>query len=300
MSTRKTAAAAAAVAAAAALVTAPSAPAADHSFLADGPALFDDFNYAGHTDAKIAQRGWTVRSGSGGPGLPNAQWVPSQVSFPTVNGNKVLRLESSTNGSGAKQTEVYHRRKFFEGTYAARVQFTDAPVRGVDGDHVVETFFTITPLNRPMDPDYGEMDFEYLPNGGWGESSSTLFETTWETYQPDPWVADNIHSAQRRGFAGWHDLVIQVAGGRVKYYVDGALVADHGDKYYPETPMSINFNLWFIADGLVGGSGERAYQQQVDWVYFARNQVLSPAEVQSRVAGYRSSGVDHVDTVPAS
>jgi hypothetical protein len=35
-------------------------------------------------------------------------------------------------------------------------------------------------------------------------------------------------------------------------------------------------------------------------VYFAKDQALSPAQVQSRVAGYRTSGVDHVDTVPAS
>ncbi|GAB2957629.1 cellulose binding domain-containing protein [Saccharothrix stipae] len=266
----------------------------------NGPALFDDFGYTSSSDSRIAQRGWTVRSGGGGPGVPGAVWDPALVTFPTVDGQKSMRLESSNNGSSARQTELYHQRKFFEGTYAARVKFSDAPVFGPDGDHVVQTFFTITPLNSNMDPNYGEIDFEYLPNGGWGEPANILYETTWETYQNEPWIADNIHTEQRRSYAGWHDLVIHVSGGRVRYFVDGAQVADHGDKYYPETPMSLNFNLWFISGGLVGTPGDRAYQQHVDYVYFAKDQVLTPTQVQSRVNAYRSSGIDHVDTVPAS
>lgn len=264
------------------------------------PALFDDFNYNGSSDPLIGQRGWTVRSGGGGPGVPGAIWDPAQVTFPAAEGGQVLQLVASNNGSAARQTEFYHQRKFFEGTYASRVLFSDAPVSGVDGDQVVQTFFTITPLNFPNDPNYGELDFEYLSNGGWGESSSVLFETTWETYQPDPWVADNVHDAQRQSFAGWHDLVIQVAAGRVKYFVDGAQVADHGDRFYPETPMSLNFNHWFIAGGLVGTPGDRAYVQQADWLLYAKDQVLSPDQVRNEVSAYRSAGVDHVDTVPAS
>jgi cellulose binding protein with CBM3 domain len=262
-----------------------------------GAVLFDDFAYTSSSDARITQRGWTVRSGGGGPGVPGAVWDPSLVTFPTVSGQKVMRLESSNNGSAARQTEMYHQRKFFEGTYGARVYFSDTPVRGVDGDNVVQTFFTITPLDAPMDPDYGEMDFEYLPNGGWGETSNILYTTTWETYQNEPWVADNVHTERRTSYNGWHDLVIQVASGRVRYYVDGSLFADHGDPYYPETPMSINLNLWFISGGLVGSPGERAYQELVDWVYFAENEVVSPAQVSTRVNNYRTGGVEHVDTV---
>ncbi|MEU0883727.1 cellulose binding domain-containing protein [Lentzea sp. NPDC005914] len=263
----------------------------------NGPTMFDDFSYTSSSDSRISQRGWTVRGGGGGPGVPGAEWDPSRVTFPTVDGSKVLRLDSWNNGSAARQTEMFHQRKFFEGTYAARVKFSDAPVFGPDGDQVVQTFFTITPLNAPMDPDYGELDFEYLPNGGWGESSNILYETTWETYQNEPWVADNIHNEQRVSYAGWHDLVIQVGGGRVKYFIDGTQVADHGDKYYPETPMSINFNLWFISGGLQGSSAERAYQQDVDWVYFAKDRVLSPAQVKTAVQNYRNSGVEHTDNV---
>ena len=40
-----------------------------------------------------------------------------------------------------------------------------------------------------------------------------------------------------------------------------------------------------------------AYQQEVDYVYFAKDQVLSPAQVRTAVQNYRSSGVEHVDNV---
>ncbi|WP_431898565.1 cellulose binding domain-containing protein [Nonomuraea sp. bgisy101] len=256
--------------------------------------LFDDFSYTGSSDPRLAQRGWTVRSSSGGPGVPGATWSPAAVTFP----NGVLQLESSTDGTGGGtvQTEFSTAgRKFFEGTYAARVRFSDAPVTGPDGEHVVQTFFTITPLLQNMDPDYGELDFEYLPNGGWGEPGNILYTTSWETYQADPWQAVNTHTEERASFAGWHDLVIQVSGGHIRYYLDGRLFADHGGIYYPETPMWIMFNQWFI--DLQAGSSRRAYQQQVDWVYYTKNEVVSPADVLGRVAALRTAGTAFQDTV---
>lgn len=261
-------------------------------------ALFDDFDYSGPSDPLIGQRGWTVRTNQGGPGVPGASWPASNVSFPTVDGAKSLQLQASTDGtsSGTSQAEFFHQRKFFEGTYAARVKFTDTPVSGNDGDHLVETFFTITPLDAPMDPDYGEIDFEYLPNGGWGEPANILYATTWETYNPDPWQAVNTHGAQRTSFAGWHDLVFTVSGGHVKYYVDGQLFADHGGIYYPETPMSINFNLWFI-DTAAHSGGMSTYREQVDYLLHVADEVLTPAQAASRVAGFRADGVSHVDTI---
>lgn len=121
--------------------------------------------------------------------MPGATWDPSKVTFSSSGGNSVMDLETSTAGTGASttHTEILTRSmKFAYGTYAARVRFSDAPVSGPDGDRVVQTFFTINDLKAPMADDYAEYDFEYLPNGGWGEPSSILYTTSWETYDPDP------------------------------------------------------------------------------------------------------------------
>ena len=124
----------------------------------------------------------------------------------------------------------------------------------------MESFYTISPLKAPMDPDYSELDFEYLPNGGWGITGPTLYQTTWETFFPEPnWKMDNVSKNTSGSRAGWHTLVTQVANGKVKYFVDGELHAEHGEKFYPESLMSINFNLWFIKDGLTQERTERHY-----------------------------------------
>lgn len=292
------AAAAAATALAAGTVAAVASTTSPAAALAPCQVLFDDFSYSGPADPLISQRGWTVRTNSGGPGVPGASWPASNVSFPTVDGAKSLQLQAATDGTagGTSQSEFFHQRKFFEGTYLARVKFADAPVSGNDGDHLVETFFTITPLDAPMDPNYGEIDFEYLPNGGWGEQGPIFYQTTWETYRPEPWEAVNTHTAQRQSFAGWHDLMFTVSDGHVKYYVDGALVADHSGIYYPETPMSINFNLWFI-DTAAHSGGMSTYHQQVDYLYHTVNEALTPAAAAARVAAFRSAGTTHTDTV---
>ena len=205
---------------------------------------------------EMTTNGWIIRSGSGWPGVSGATFRPENVSFidyPDQAGNRLLRMTSSTDGTSENtyQTQICHQRKYMEGTYAARVRFSDEPVSGQDGDQIVETFYTITPYLQPLDPDYSEMDYEYLPNGGWGASESTFYTTTWETVQIEPWNADNTSSPVQGSLAGWHTLVTQVTGGTVRYFVDGNLIAQHGGEFYPDAPMSINFNLWFIEGGLI-------------------------------------------------
>lgn len=83
-----------------------------------------------------------------------------------------LRTTSAGTPESTKQSEVSTKdMKFKNGTYAARVRFADAPGSGPDGDRLVQSFFTINELKAPMDDGYGEYDFEYLPNGGWGRRS---------------------------------------------------------------------------------------------------------------------------------
>jgi len=264
--------------------------------------LFDDFTYA--STSELAPHGWIVRNAPGWPGVPGAAWGPDSFSLhddPVLPGNRVLRMSSVTGGTDAntRQSQLCHQRKYREGTYAARVRFTDDPVNGPDGDQIVETFYFISPLKAPMDPDYSEIDFEYLPNGGWGHDGPTMHTTTWETLQLEPWIADNVTTNAPGALAGWHTLVAQVANGRVRYFIDGQPFADHGDKDYPEVPMSINFNLWFIKDGLIPGSETRQYDEDIDWVFFRRGEVLTPEAVQSTVAEMRRRGVKFRDTVPS-
>jgi len=193
--------------------------------------LFDDFSYT--TREEMTANGWIIRSGSGWPGVPGATFRPENVSFvdyPDQAGNRLLRMTSSTDGTNENtyQTQVCHQRKYLEGTYAARVRFSDEPDSGSDGDQVVETFYTITPYTQPLDPNYSEMDYEYLPNGGWGGTALTFYVTTWETVQIEPWNADNTSNSVQGSLAGWHTLVTQVTGGTVRYFVDGKLIAQHG------------------------------------------------------------------------
>ncbi|MER5410924.1 cellulose binding domain-containing protein [Streptomyces sp. NPDC002769] len=268
-----------------------------------GQSLFDDFDYASYTDPAIAAHGWNVRSNSGGPGVPGATWDPSKVTFPTVSGNTVMNLETSTAGTAesTRQTEVVSRStKFKNGTYAARVKFSDTPKSGPDGDHLVQTFFTINDLKAPMADDYSEYDFEYLPNGGWGETGNILYTTSWETYNPDPWQAVNQHTEGRQSYNGWHDLVLTIDNSSIKYYIDGQLFGTHDAQYLPERPMSINFNQWLIDLAGQTSTTARAYDEQVDYVLHVKDQVLTPAQVAAKVAAYRTAGTRFVDEVPAS
>jgi len=262
--------------------------------------FFDDFTYA--QQQSLIDNGWIIRTAPGWPGVPDAVWAKNSVSLiddVDQPGNRLVRMTSSTNGTAARQTQFCQQRKYLEGTYAARVRFTDRPVSGPGGDQIVQTFYLISPLKAPMDPDYSEIDIEYLPTGGWG-SDQSVHLSSWETFSPEPdWKIDNASDTVPGSLAGWHTLVIQVAHQQVKYYIDDVLRAAQGGKYYPEVPMSINFNLWFIAEGLAPAGDIREYVEDIDWVYFAEEQTLSPQQIDTEIKRLRETSVSFTDTVPA-
>lgn len=263
--------------------------------------LFDDFSYA--DPAAMRTGGWSLRTKLGWPGLEGATWGAENLALlPDSDNpaNRVLRMMAQTNGQGkqTRQAQFCHQRKFFEGTYAARIRFADKAASGPSGDVVVQSFYLISPLEKDLSPKYSELDFEYLPNGGWGATGPALFNTSWETVQMEPWKALNDHHITAGKQGGWHVLVLQVAAGEVKYYLDGKLTARHSGKHYPKVPMSLNFNLWFTREGVAKDEAMRTWHEDIDWVFHAQNKVLTPAEVEAAVAGYRKAGTARLDTVP--
>lgn len=270
----------------------------------DAAVFFDDFLY--DDNSHISDGGWSARTQPGIPGVVGAGFGPEGISFvddPDRPSNRFLRLTSSTAGDpeSTRQVQICNQRKFLEGTYAARVRFTDTPTSGPDGDQIVETFYTISQMDEPS---YSEADFEYLPNGGWGRDEPTLWVTTWAPWgrvRPRPDDAEHAHdntSSQQEGsFAGWHTLLMQVVDGTVHYFVDGEPFATHGDGYAPTAPLSINFNLWFVEGGLLDSDEPRQYVELVDWVFHAADTLLTTAEVEARVTEMRSNLVAWVDSV---
>ncbi|MGZ4359196.1 MAG: glycoside hydrolase family 16 protein [Gaiellaceae bacterium] len=267
------------------------------------PVLFDDFDYAGVQG--LEANGWVVRTKPGWPGIPGASWKRQNVRFaddPDRAGNRILLMRSSTDGTvaGTSQTQICQQRKFLAGTYATRIRFRDRALGGIGGDHPVENFYTVSPLRYPMDPLYSELDFEYLPKGGWGTSQPALSVAAWKTFSPVPhWKAVNSGRRLAGSLDGWHTLVLQVAGGRVRYFVDGRLRASIGGPYYPRVRMSVNYNVWFIQEPPRRTIAPRIYGSDLDWVFHEAGVLLTPRQVLARVRSLRQRSVAFEDTVPA-
>lgn len=267
--------------------------------------MFDDFDYCGSDDIKLAHFKWSLKEGVAGPGPVGCSWSKHNISFiddPDSPDNRLMRLSASTDGtaSGCSQAEILHETKYFEGTYAARVRFTDRPVSGEPGDKINETFFTISPLRYANDPLYSECDFEYLGNGGWEKAGATMWLTSWHTYQDYPdFKMDNTNNYINESHEGWHILVFVVAEDTVKYYIDGELKAVHGDKFYPRALMNISFNLWFLneEDSLLPSGSKRTYVMDVDWVFHAKNYVMPTESILKQVNNFRNKGIKRWDSI---
>jgi hypothetical protein len=263
--------------------------------------FFDDFSYAQPAD--LVAGGWQVRDGVGHPGLPGGRFAAGAIALlddPLQPGNRVLRMTAQTDGTGpgTVQAQLCHQRKYLQGTYAARIRFSDAPRSGADGDPVIESFYAVAPLAHAFDPDFSELDWEYLPNGGWGSDKTRLYGVSWQTVQIDPWESHNSAHEEFGSFDGWHTLLMQVTKNAVHEFVDGREVAVHDGRNVPVSPMTISFNLWFAVGGpLPTGGVPRVYDEDIDWVFHARDQVLSPADVDAQVRVLRAGHVARTDTV---
>jgi hypothetical protein len=259
--------------------------------------LFDDFAYTGPDDPALAAHGWTVRSGEGGPGIKDS-WSKDGVSFPareSGNGGQALQLQATTDGTeqGTRQSEFDRTEPtVFTGTLAARVYLTDKPTSGSDGDHISESFFTISPDHTSKK--YSELDYEYMPNGGWGRLGPRLDTTSWRNSE----LGDRVTDSHTMKLGGWHTMVITSVDGVTTYSVDGQKLFTNGSRYSPRERMGVNFSTWFIDLPFKGAS--RTWDMRVDWLYYQAGKAVSAQGVQKAVSGFTSDGTHYVDTLPKS
>ncbi|MDC0712430.1 cellulose binding domain-containing protein [Stigmatella sp. ncwal1] len=256
--------------------------------------FFDDFTYTGPGDAAFTNL-WTVRTYAGGPGVEGAAWSASNVSMVSEGSNRLMRLQASTNGSvaGTSHSEVLTKaQKFKFGTYSTRIKFRDTPLSGprVFGDKYVETFFALTPYSSPS---YSEQDYEYLPNGGWGQGNTpTMFLTSFDK--------NKTASPERKlnySHDGWHTLVLHSTPSGNVYHIDGVQQASHTAQFAPLINQFLDFQMWFIELGTTDGT-PRTYFEEVDWVYFAKDTYLDTNAVNAKVTSLRNASVARKDTVP--
>lgn len=263
--------------------------------------FFDDFSHA--DTAALQAFGWTLRSAAGHPGVPGARWSPDAVTLQREGATTLLRLGARTDGTpaGTVQAQLCHQRKALRGTYAARVRFGNAPLAGAGGDPVVQSFYAVAPLAHDFDPDFSEIDWEYLAQGGWGSPQTRLYAITWQTVRLEPWQSHNAAFEHKQRVDGWHTLAMQVRDdGHTHWFLDGRPLVRHGGRNVPVQPMAISFSVWFSPTGLLPRSDEpRQWAQDVDWVFFAPGRTVAPANVERQVRAWQRSGVTKLDTVPA-
>ncbi|MER6592804.1 cellulose binding domain-containing protein [Micromonospora purpureochromogenes] len=254
--------------------------------------LFDNFHYADVADPAVTANGWQARTDGGGPGIAST-WSADAISFPANRkalGGQVLQLQVTTDGTreGTRQAELIGiDNTFLTGTIAARIHFTDKPAAGRNGDHVMESFCTISPESTSKR--YNELDFEYQPNGGWGAPGPKLDTTSWRSAAQ----GDRTTRALNRSLAGWHTLMITAVDGTVTYSVDGKPVFSSGGKTFPREPMRIHLNAWLID---LPFAGERTWNMQVDWIYAVDGKAVSVAQVQRAVDGLHRNGINYINT----
>ncbi|OAR26246.1 hypothetical protein A8W25_12485 [Streptomyces sp. ERV7] len=275
--------------------------------------LFDDFHYSGPTDPALASNGWRARTDGGGPGI-RGTWSAGNVSFPAGTGDKqnnqnnqnkqdagetagqVLQLRVTSDGTkgGTKQAELQRAEPdFFTGTVAARVYFSDKPTGGRNGDHINESFFTISSIGKSEKQSYSELDYEYMPNGGWGAPGPRLDTTSWRSGKQ----GDRTTRTQKLSLKGWHTMMITAVNGTVTYSVDGRKLFTHGGKYFPRERMGIHFSAWLVD---LPFKGKRTWDMKVDWLYCKAGQAVSGAEVEKAAAEYATAGQNYVNTLPKS
>ncbi len=279
--------------------------------------FFDDFNYSDADDPLIENFGWDVLNGPNWPGQNGpVPYLKENVNFidnTAATGDRILTLSTQTTNQLADRSfsrVEYSEYIFLEGVYAARVHFDNTPASYDDGN--VQTFYTI--FNAPSgDPEHAECDFEYLAYNIWGggNTTNTLYATTWESYILEPWQPTNASTDVQDDFSdAWKVLVFTVKDNTVTYYVDNEVFATHTvadqdgtTSVYPDNLMQISLANWIWSNSALplGPSPDwRTTTMQVDWVYHLQDDCLTPTEVIERVELLRATEVHRKNTMNES
>lgn len=273
--------------------------------------LFDDFTYTTPDDASFLLNWKASDYGPAAPGV--GVFSKNNVVFmvdPANSLNKQMRIMFKTSGSRETtiQGEVEGKKQFLYGTYATRMRFYNQPIEGPSqvvgpdtGDRMIQTFFTISPYYVP-NTDYGELDFEYLPNAGWNADEGgrftgpTMWNTTWKNRDT------RITKPTQEDFSGWHTFWMTVTPTAVTYYIDDRIMVQHTNvEYIPKTTMYLMYNIWVSGEMFAAGQNgiPRTWAEDVDWVYYAKDTTLTRSDVESFVNQYRSQNIPKKDTLPA-
>ncbi len=266
--------------------------------LAAGALFFDDFS---QTDRdQLTAQGWLLRRQAGHPGVPGARWDPAALELladPEQPDNRLLRLHTRTDGTptGTVQSQLCRPQQFLWGSTSARVRFSP---RRAGGDPVVQAVFQISPLRFDYDPLFSELDWEYLPNGGWGSPATRLYAIAWQTVRLEPWDAHNEMAERAQDLGGrWLQLTVQNTPQGSRWFVDGQEIAHHAGRTIPRQPMALALSHWVSPGGLRSGGPLQGEFFEVDWVLHEADAVRSPAELAATVAALRARGLARQDSL---
>jgi hypothetical protein len=277
------------------------------SFLFAGE-FFDDFSYKNPQDPALQEHNWTIVSGIDAPPA-NTTYLAENIRFdedPDDSQNRIMHLLAScqSDRESFRLSRIQSDHIFFEGTYACRIHFDNAMAKTKDGN--IQAFYTISPIMEINDSSYSECDFEYLPYDIWNSDGNTkpaYYLSTWEIYNSTPLINDYASDATKKKLKGWHLIVIQIADGKVSYYLDknNKPVGTHslsplGSDVYPESHMQIAFANW-ISSHSEDKNKKRSSTMKVDWIYHVENEIVSLNEVYHRVRLMQKDEVKYLNTL---
>lgn len=262
------------------------------SYLFSQQEMFDDFNYDNSSDPALYEiNKWIVINGESGP-PSGGIYDKNNITFyadPQASGNMLMGVSTTaTNVSSATRHSRIETDEmpYLYGTYASLIYLDDSPAQFGDGN--VETFYTIGNYSTCSQANlYSEVDFEYLPYDLWGNKDKAMYLTSWETCD----LGQRDYTALKQSFSGWHIFMYTyIQGQPVTFYMDSQLIGTLNGSY-PDSYQNISFANW-IVDNVVGTNTElRKATMQVDWVYYAKDMLLSPEEVQQKVNSFRGNGI---------